>query len=68
MSDLPFIQTVKPLASHAIELEGCAIIIWRWGVLNLMERAKVKFSCRVRTGGGGLDVNFLNIEGAYKLY
>ena len=52
MSDLPFIQTVKPLASHAIELEGCAIIIWRWGVLNLMERAKVKLSCRVRAGGG----------------
>ena len=68
MSDLPFIQTVKPLASHAIELEGCAIIIWRWGVLNLMERAKVKLSCRVRAGGGRIDVNFLNIEGGYKLY
>ena len=67
VSDLPFMQTVKPLASHAIELGDCAI--WRWGggggVLNLMGRAKVKLGCRVREGGarcqffkhrGGLQV------------
>ena len=29
VSDLPFIQTVISLASHAIELEDCAI--WRGG-------------------------------------
>ena len=32
-----------------------------------MGSAKVKLWCRVG-GGGGLDVNFLNIEGGYKLY
>ena len=65
---MPFIQTVKPVASHAIELEDCAIITWRWGVLNLMGRAKVKLWCTGEGGGEGLDVNFLNIEGGYKLY
>ena len=63
MSDLPFIQTVISLASHAIELGDCAIIIWKWGVLNVMGREKVKLWCRVRAGGGARCQFFKHIGG-----
>ena len=35
------------------------------GVLNLMGGPKVKLWCRV--GGGGLDVNFLSVEGRFQV-